>query len=33
VPAHRIGQALARGEHALLLGGAPPPGQLGYEHR
>ncbi len=32
VPAHQIGTAQPRGEHALLLDGAPPPGKLGYEH-
>ncbi len=32
VPAHRIGTAEARGEHALLLDGEVPPGKLGYEH-
>jgi thiamine-monophosphate kinase len=32
VPAHRIGEALPRGKHPLLLGDAPPSGQLGYEH-
>ena len=32
VPAHRIGLAQPRGEHALLLDGAAPPGKLGYEH-
>jgi thiamine-monophosphate kinase len=32
VPAHRIGRAEARGEHALLLDGAAPLGQLGYQH-
>jgi thiamine-monophosphate kinase len=32
LPAHRIGRALAKGEHALLLGGTAPPGKLGYEH-
>ena len=33
VPAHRIGQVLARGLAALLLGGQAPSGALGYEHR
>jgi thiamine-monophosphate kinase len=32
IPAHRIGTALQRGNHALLLDGEPPAGQLGYEH-
>jgi thiamine-monophosphate kinase len=32
IPARRIGAAIVRGDHALLLDGAPPLGQLGYEH-
>lgn len=31
-PAHRIGSVLPAGPAALLLGGAPLSGQLGYEH-
>jgi thiamine-monophosphate kinase len=33
VMAHRIGKAQPRGEYPLLLDGAPPAGQLGYEHK
>jgi hypothetical protein len=32
VVAHRIGTALPRGAHALLLDGEAPSGILGYEH-
>lgn len=32
VPAHHIGKVQKRGEATLLLDGAPPHGQLGYEH-
>jgi thiamine-monophosphate kinase len=32
LPAHRIGTAEVGSEHALLLDGAVPSGQLGYEH-
>lgn len=32
-PAHRIGSVLLAGPAPLLLGGAAPSGQLGYEHR
>jgi thiamine-monophosphate kinase len=32
IPAHRIGTALPRGVHALLLDGGTPSGNLGYGH-
>jgi thiamine-monophosphate kinase len=32
VPAHHIGMVQKRDEATLLLDGAPPHGQLGYEH-
>ncbi len=32
VPAHPIGTVTSRGPEPLLLDGAPPAGQLGYEH-